>query len=54
MSTVIIVSELLKIALTGYFTMAKQAGLSEEETLKVYQDSKKEFDANNPADLADV
>lgn len=54
MSTAIVVSELLKIALTGYFTMAKQSGLSEEELDQVYQDSKKTFDESNPANLEEL
>lgn len=50
----IVIAEVAKLLLTGYFTYTKQQGLSEEETQKVYNESKAEFEGNTPDKLEDV
>lgn len=54
MSTAIVVAEVAKLLLTGYFTYAKQQGLSEDETKEIYEESKETFDGNSPEQLEDV
>lgn len=54
METTILVSEVAKIILQGYFTMARQKGLTEEQTQELYDKTKKEFEENDPNQLESV
>lgn len=54
MKTTVLVSEAAKIFLQGYFTMARQSGLTEEQTRELYNETKKEFDENDPDQLESV
>lgn len=49
-----IVLELAKIALQSYFQYLRIINLTEEQKEKFYQETKKEFDQNNPLNLKDL
>lgn len=49
-----VAAEVLKLVLQGYFSYARQLGLSKEEADQLYNDQKAEFEKNNPADIPDV
>lgn len=46
--------EVAKLLLSGYFAFAKQKGLSDEQTLELYESSKKEFEENTPDKLEKI
>ena len=46
--------ELAKLAAQSYFTYARLAQLSDEETNKLFFTTQKKFAENDPADLPDV
>ncbi|MDA3790507.1 MAG: hypothetical protein PF503_18695 [Desulfobacula sp.] len=49
-----LIMEVSKLLLTGYFTYAKQKGLSEQEAEKAYRESRAQFAKNIPGNLEDV
>lgn len=50
----IIITEVAKILLTGYFTYARQQGMNKTELDRLYWDTKEEFLLNDPKNLEDM
>jgi len=49
-----IIAEVIKLGLTAFFTEMKLKNKTDEEIVKIFLDSKKKFDANDPSLLPDV
>jgi len=50
----IVITEMAKILLTGYFTYAKQQGMNKNEMDRLYWDTKEKFLLNDPKNLENV
>ena len=54
MSLPIVVAEVAKILLQGYFSYLRQQGATPEQIDQLYSEEKAQFEANNPDDIPDV
>lgn len=54
MSDIIVVGEVAKLLLMGWFEYLKTQGLSEEEANKLYQEQKAKMFSRDPNQLPDV
>lgn len=53
-NTAIVVVEVAKVLLSGYFSYVKQNGLTDDEIKELYETEKAAFNTNDPAALEDV
>lgn len=49
--TIMAISELVKLGITGYISFMQQQGMTEEQIEAVFADAKKGLYARNPADI---